>query len=346
MDTNVGIDLFLTEFRDSPIEYSHVKPGDTINNEKAQEVEEADIDMLVFPPAVERPKIEDILGVFQSGIGLDISKNHTGVAMWYDGKLETFGFAVDMTYEKNSYLAEARMRNEFKTKLRDLLSGRKWEVCIVEDVYGGTNFDTTRKLLALNCVVDELVLEEQLQIDYIYRFKEAEWLKDLRTIANVGKRLNPKYETQRILEYLSFDFLLEHDKDRKADKERIFFEDRCDATGQLLALAMRLSINDREIKESSVRLRDLKMFFLEDADETLMLSDDIVRHNEIVLEDFPEGMDIEGALLTMAEKHPKNVISILVDTSKLGVFGVKNGFTFFEQGYGYLVFYNKRTLKG
>ena len=87
------------------------------------------------------------------------------------------------------------------------------------------------------------------------------------------------------------------------------------------------------------------MFFLEDADETLMLSDDIVRHNEVVLEDFPVGTDIEGALLTLVEKHPTKVISILVDTSKLGVFGVKNGFTFYEQGYGYLVFYNKRTLK-
>lgn len=320
------------EVKEAPVEVK--KPDD----------EESDYISTGVLNSVETPHVEDILKIFKSGIGVDISKNHTGIAMWRDGKLTTYGFAIDMEYDKTSYLAEARMRQEFKQKMQELLQGYQWEVCIIEDVYGGTNFDTTRKLLALNCVIDELVLEEKVTIDYIYRFKEAEWIKDLRQIMKFGNKLNPKFECQKILEYLQFDFMLEHMQDKKSKKLEIFYEDICDATGQLLALAMHLNSEDRKVKSSSTKLRDIKMYFIEDQDDILMMNDEIVRNSEIVLEDFPDG-SIEDCLVSMAEKHPKEVISILVDTSKLGIFGVKNGFTYYEQGYGYLVFYNKRTIK-
>lgn len=341
-EISCGIEMSFAEFCSTPVTVKTEEP--VTDTDSVSESIDTDFQFDVSS-SLETPKVEDILGSFKSGIGLDISKNHTGVALWRDGKLETLGFAIDMEYDKNSYLAEARMRQEFKQKLYDILKGQTWEVCIIEDVYGGTNFDTTRKLLALNCVIDELVLEDKICIDYLYRFKEAEWLKDLRKIANVGNKLNAKYECQKILEYLQFDFLLEHINDKKSVKMDIFFEDRCDATGQLLGLAMRLNSNDRAVKSSSVRLKDLKMYFLEDEDDTFMLDDDIIRNNCIVCEDFPEGSDIEGCLLTLAEQHKKEVVSILVDTSKLGIFGVKNGFSYYEQGYGYLVFYNKRLMK-
>lgn len=336
-----GIEMSFADFCKAPVTIRGIESEVGV----PESVVDDTMNDFILSSNIETPKVEDILSSFKSGIGLDISKNHTGVAIWKDGKLETLGFAVDMEYDKSSYLAEARMRHEFKQKLYEILKGETWEVCIIEDVYGGTNFDTTRKLLALNCVIDELVLEDKVHIEYLYRFKEAEWLKDLRKIANIGNRLNPKYECQKILEYLKFDFLMEHIDDKKSVKAEIFFEDRCDAAGQLLGLAMRLNSNDRAVKSSSVRLRDLKMYFLEDEDDTFMIDDDIIRNNCIVCEDFPDGSDIEGCLISMAEKHKKEVVSILVDTTKLGIFGVKNGFNFYEQGYGYLVFYNKRTLK-
>ena len=44
------------------------------------------------------------------------------------------------------------MRRDLKVKLSEIVVGRDFEVCIVEDVYGGENFDTVRKLLNLNTV--------------------------------------------------------------------------------------------------------------------------------------------------------------------------------------------------
>lgn len=344
VDINCGIEMSFSDFCNAPVVVKSENDG---NNLSKSELQDSDTEVNsaegILMNEVARPTIKDILGVFRSGVGIDISKNHTGLCLWRDGRLETLGFAVDMDYDRGSYLAEARMRKEFKDKLRGYLQGYDWEVCIVEDVYGGTNFDTTRKLLALNCVVDELILDNEIKIDYLYRFKESEWLKDMRKIAKFGNKLNPKYECQKILEYLNFDLVIEHKDDRKKDLLDMFYEDRCDAVGQLLGLAMRLSTKDRNIKSGSVQLRDLKIYFIESDDDIFLLDDYIVVHSEIVTADYT-GNSIEDCLLELSDRYPDKVVSILVDTDKLGTFGVLNGFNYYEQGYGYLIFYNKKGL--
>lgn len=289
--------------------------------------------------------IQGILSVFKSGIGLDIAKNHTGVCLWRDGKVETTGFYVDMDYDKTSYMAEAKMRLQFKKQLAELLSGYNWEVCVIEDVYGGANFDTTRKLLALNCVIDELALEGIVQIDNLYRLKEAEWMKSLRTVYSLGTRLNPKYECQAILEFLEFPFYLENASKSEAEKKRIFFEDRCDATGQLLALAIKLSSIDGSTKSSSVKMSGLYFEFLEDEDDMYWSEDSVLRNAPVTVVDFPESGNIEESILEMVEENKDTVLMMKVSTDKLGTFGIVNGFKFYEQGYGFLVCYEKGLRK-
>lgn len=287
---------------------------------------------------------ETILSKFRSGVGLDIAKNHTGVCLWRDGKIETFGFAIDMDYDKTEYMAEARMRLEFKKKITDLLKGYDWEVCVIEDVYGGTNFDTTRKLLALNCVVDELALEGVLSIEHIYRLKEAEWLKSLRSVSNVGTRLNSKYECQAILKFLKFPFYLDNVNKTEAEKRTIFFEDICDATGQLIALGMKMAdIGSSKLKSSSVKMSGIQLEFLEDEDDVYYSDDKVLSNANIVFVDYPE-KDIETSLMKLVEENRGSVIMMKVPTDKLGTFGVVNGFNFYEQGYGFLVCYEK-TLR-
>lgn len=289
--------------------------------------------------------LESILSIFRSGVGLDIAKNHTGVSMWKDGVLTTLGFNIDMDYDKTDYMAEAKMRIQFKRLITDILKDYNWEVCVIEDVYGGSNFDTTRKLLALNCVVDELALEGVINVEHIYRLKEAEWLKSLRTISNKGTRLNPKYECQAILEFLKFPFYLENVSKSETEKRKLFFEDRCDATGQLLALALKLTDADVKTKSSSVRMSNLYVNFFEDEDDVYWSDDKVLKNAEVVFVDFPEAGDIEEILLQLVNENKESVLMMKVPTDKLGTFGVVNGFEFFEQGYGFLVCYDKGLRK-
>lgn len=309
-----------------------------------------DIDLLVEPviqpqntePVYKTLTSESILSVFKSGIGLDIAKNHTGVSIWRDGVLTTQGFAIDMEYEKTDYMAEAKMRLEFKRKLTEILQGYDWEVCVVEDVYGGTNFDTTRKLLALNCVVDELALEGIVSIEHIYRLKEAEWMRSLRQLTKAGRRLNSKYECQAILEYINFPFYLENKDKTDTYKKSIFFEDRCDATGQLLALALKMTEVDNGLKSSSVKLSNVYMEYFEDDDDIYLTGDKVLCEANILVEEYPEGVkNVESVLLEFVEKNPDYIIMMRVQNVQLGTFGIANGFTYYEQGFGYLVFYDK-----
>lgn len=292
---------------------------------------------------IQKPSIESTLSIFKSGIGLDVSKNHTGVCMWRDGKVTTTGFALDMEYDKNCYMAEAKMRIEFKNKLKEILQGYNWEVCVVEDVYGGVNYDTTRKLLALNCVVDELVLEGYINIDYIYRLKEAEWLAGFRKLSNAGSKLNAKYECQAILEYLDFDFYKENKACTEAQKQAMFFEDICDATGQLCGLASKLIDKGKStVKEASVRLSKVKMYYIESMDNIKSIRNKLVKQDNLELVELVSG-NIEKAILDAVKNSADTgkVLYSCVSNSRLGTFGLRQGFTFYEQGYGYLIFYNK-----
>lgn len=294
---------------------------------------------------ISKPTVEGILSQFKSGIGLDIAKNHTGVCLWRDGKVETLGFAVEMEYEAGSYLSEAKMRMQFKNKIYEVLKGYDWEVCIIEDVYGGVNFDTTRKLLALNCVVDELMLEGKVSIGNLYRFKESEWIKDLRTIVKLGSKLNPKFECQSILDYLGFELVRRNKTERDAYKASIFYEDRCDATGQLLALAMHLNSETRTVKSSSLRLSNIFIDFIEDFDDVYDLNDPVIDRFGITEVQNFNTRNMEQSILDAVGQGENTVLFATVNTGDLGTFGLKNGLQFYSQGYGYLIFYDKRLRK-
>ena len=341
-EVNIGVDVGVATQIMSATSAS--QESVKVENKEEEESVVATPEVDIETASIERPTVESILSSFKSGIGLDIAKNHTGIALWRDGKLETLGFAIDMEYDDSSYLAEAKMRKWFKDKMREILRGYDWEVCIIEDVYGGVNFSTTRKLLALNCVVDELLLEGDISIGNLYRFKETEWMKDLRTIYKVSTKLNPKYECEQILKYLGFDLVLREENSSQANKERIFYEDRCDATGQLLSLAMHLLSNVREVKSSSVRLSNIQVYFFEDLYDHPEVDDLVLEEFMInVCTDFNVN-NIEGSIIKCLSEN-KGVYSVYLSTDQLGTFGIRNGYSFYEQGYGYLVFYNKALRK-
>ena len=172
---------------------------------------------------IEKLTVLNLFKTIKSGIGLDISKNHTGIVIWNGKTIETYGFAIE-EYDKSDYFAEYKMRRDFKEKLYQIVKDRHFEYCIVEDVYSGENFDTVRKLLALQTVIDELIFEHVCVVDNFVRWLQVEWSKYTRQVYKQAGRLKSKLETQGILEYLEFDFYLEHKGDSERVKKEIFFK--------------------------------------------------------------------------------------------------------------------------
>lgn len=287
----------------------------------------------------EKPTVLSLFKTIPSGIGLDIAKNHSGICIWNGESIEQYGFALD-DFDKKDPFAEYKMRRQFKQKLSEIIKGRYFEHCIIEDVYGGENFDTTRKLLALNTVIDELIFEHCCTVNKFYRWNEPKWSSATRSIYKQRGRLKSKIETQGLLEYLEYDYYLEHKDDKPAVKKEIFFEDICDATAMLLAVVANETLNLNIAKQSSIKMSDIKMIYLEDTMDTYSCSDKRVNEEGFISVDL-DYRNIEKSIVNQVSQHPNDVLCAFLPSSKLGVFGLKHKFTFYDSEEGYLLFYKK-----
>ena len=288
---------------------------------------------------ITKPTVVTMFKNISSGIGLDVAKNHTGICIWNGESIERYGFELE-TYEKADPFAEYKMRRDFKNKLAGVISGRHFAHCIIEDVYGGENFDTTRKLLALNTVIDELIFEHVVTVDKFYRWNEPKWSKALRSIYKQRGKLKSKLETQGVLEYLEDDFYLEHKDDKPAQKKAIYFEDICDATGMLLGVVANEIMNINIAKSSSVKMSEVKMLYVENIEETYGCKDKRFAEEGYVVVDL-DYRNLEKSILTQLQFHPNDVLCALLPSSKLGVFGLNHKFIFFDSEESYLLFYKK-----
>lgn len=288
---------------------------------------------------IEKPTVLNLFKTIPSGIGLDIAKNHSGITIWNGESIETYGFSID-DYAKDDYFAEYKMRKQFKEKLADIVRSRHFEYCVIEDVYGGENFDTTRKLLALQTVIDELIFQRICTVGEFYRWNEPKWSSYTRMFYKQKGKLKAKVETQGILNYLEFDFYKEHCEDKPAKQKEIFFEDICDSCAILLSVVAYKNFQANMAKSSSIKLSDLKMFYIEDIMDTYSFRDARVREEEYIMAEIT-GKNIEKEVLLLAQMHPTDVICVELPVSKLGNFGLKNKFEFYPSGEGYLFFYKK-----
>lgn len=288
---------------------------------------------------IEKCTVLNLLSLIKSGIGLDISKNHTGVFIWDNGKCEEYGFSLP-EYDKDDPHAECRMRRALRYELEKLVKGRHFEHCIVEDIYGGDNFDTVRKLIALNTVIDDLIFDKVCTVDNFYRWKEPVWLSNLRLLYRQKGKWKAKIETQSILEYLGYDFYLQHKDDTNAVKKQIFFEDICDACGQLLSVVAYQNLRANKEHKKTVKISEVKLCYIEDMDDFDVASDKRVREDDCLVLDY-SGRDIEKYILSMVEIYPNDLLCIELPVAKLGAFGIKHKLPFYESGMGYLYFYKK-----
>ena len=293
---------------------------------------------------IESLTVEGLLSHINSGIGLDIAKNHSGVTIWDGNSVITYGFELEQ-YDKTDMHAEYKMRRDLKHKLLKIVDGMHFEYCVVEDVFGGDNFDTVRKLLALNTVIDELIFDGVCSVDNFYRWLESTWMKYCRLIYKQSGKLRSKFEVQGILEFLNWNFYLEHKDDSNTVKRNIYFEDICDSCGMLLGAVAKDFVKIDDAKPSRLRLSDIKMVYCEDFNEFGKIRDKRLKEEEALVVDL-DFKHLEGSIVDLAMKYPDKVLCALLPSEKLGVFGMKHKFAFYDSDTSCLYFYNKKGSNG
>ncbi len=306
--------------------------------------------MITENTVISKPTVQSLLRTLDSGVGLDISKNHTGITMWYNGELTTHGFKLE-EYTKEDPHAEYRMRLDLKKKLLQVLEGKTFEYCVIEDVYGGDNFDTTRKLLALQTVIDEIIFDGSIKVKHFFRYLPSEWLSKTRLLHKQDGKLKSKIEVQGILEYLEFDFYLKYvdypTTKTQAEKRGLptltdlFFEDICDSCGILLSVIYHKNQQASRETVRPLRMKDVKVVYIEDLDERFYCRDKRIKTENMVNVNL-DMRCLESSLLSVSQEKSDEVLYCHVPVKYLGEFGMRMKFDFYASGTGYLVFYNKK----
>lgn len=272
-----------------------------------------------------------------SAVGIDPAKNHTGVAIWNGSDVELYGFALP---ETSGVHAEFDMRLAFKKSLGEILFNKNVKYCVIEDVYGGQNFETVRKLLAVNTVVDELIHEGVFKCEEFYRQPESVWMSNLRWLYKQPGQLRVKYETQGILDWLDFGYYKENVGQPESWKKADFFEDKCDAAGMLLSVAAMKARGTEESKAGRQKKPSVGMAYLNWYNGYKVSRNKVIRLCEPVMVKL-ECKNVESEVLMLAMENPGKVLCAYLPVERLGTFGAKNGFEFYEDGEGYLFFYLK-----
>lgn len=291
------------------------------------------------------PTVEGLLRGWGSALGLDIAPNHTGVFVWDGVECKTYGFKLDESISKDDVFYDAKVRKFFKTKYLELFEGMHFDYICVEGCYGGDNYDTVTQLLNVNTVIDELVLEGTLSCNTFYRVKPSQWLSGLSKVTNMKGGYSTKYKTQEILKKLGFQFALDGvGKSEKYLKE-IFYEDICDATGLVLGMRMLEKLNIPTKKTSSVGMSQIEVHYLENLEDMYSLHNGFA-YDVCTYEVSLNKRTLEKEIKRLVSEDASQIYYVKLETSKLGDFGIKRGYPFYSQGFGWLVFYFRDLSKG
>lgn len=299
--------------------------------------------------SIQKPTVKDYLRKFESAISLDIAKNHTGVIVWdrATDTYETYSIVIDMEYDYTNPYNEINMRLEFKDYIRQLVEGKTFEVAVVENVFGGDNYDTVRKLLALNTVLDELAVTGVCTIKNMYKRDNQTWKMFLRKIHNV-KGLKDKQMIERVLLYMEFPMAVQYHNAKPSVKAEMCYEDILDATGMLCALSVELTENPEStgIRKKKLTMKDIEVDHISDMVDLDFLDDDLIRAFPVQEVSF-FGRSVEKAIVQIVDDATDKevVFAMEVPTSKLGTFGIKHEIPYYKDGYCVILFYLKELKK-
>ncbi len=288
--------------------------------------------------------LDNIIKGMPSIITLDVAPQHTGIVYWDGIQLKEYYFKLTEPDKENTHWLYY-LRREFKQKLSEIVKGKVFDFCLIEDVYGGENYDTVIQLVTLNTVIDELMFDNICTIKTFYRLKPTSWMSKARQIYKQDNKLKSKFETQGLLEYLQCDYYLENKGLSAAQKKECCFEDICDAYGMLIAVvAMNKLADSKTTKEKKINFTDIKMLYVEHLEDCQQSRDK--RFKNEAKQKVELRKNIKDSILDIVREDKENKVFYAdLPVSSLGAFGMKYGFTFYASGQGCLLFYVKQKKK-
>ena len=275
---------------------------------------------------INRITMNSLSEMIESCIALDIAPQHTGIVELRNGIYTEYHFKLDDP-DKSDFMWLEKLRLSFKALLREIVRDKEFDYLIVEDTYGGENYNTVAQLVTLNTVIDELILENLCTVKTFYRWKPTTWL-------SYAKRLS-------ILNSLECGYYLEHKDDTDAVKQLECFEDICDAYGMVLSV---IAYTQLELSKTQapkhIPLSKVKMKYVNNIEDAKKSRDKIIKLLPFTEQNLNYNA-LERSILENVNSHPDELLVSMIPTDKLGVFGLKKKLTFYPDGKGYLFYYNK-----
>lgn len=186
----------------------------------------------------------DYTNLIGNFISLDISVRSTGWVKKLNGVL---------SYDTETLKTQDELgrRKEFRQFLIELIGDDSYDYVFVEDVIAGTNFKTTKGLIQLNTIVDDLKEFDVLKIKEIRRIDNKSWKKYLKEACNYTGNIKCEDDKQLIKNCMNVLGFNENVK-----------QDIYDALGMSVALIFRDHVLCEKKKLGVVLKNDLRRGFL------------------------------------------------------------------------------------
>lgn len=275
----------------------------------------------------EVPHITNIIPKEGLFLGLDISKNSSGITLVENGERLTANSRLD---DIQGVHREVLLRRALKEDLKQLVEGRVFDVIIIEDAFVGENAETVRLLFALNTAIDELILDGVCSTKVFVRVPNQMWKSWLcKTLDTQGvtKGLNDKEKIRTCLEMIGVSETGEG------------FQDRLDSTGLLVSYFLK---GDEEVKKGKldkkrkVRLSDISYSYDIDSSYLFYGIDDVDRDKIVFLDYRKIG---KARVIELLTDNPDSVF-VTSEPVLLGNLGIELGLDIIEGG-GYFAFWIK-----
>lgn len=279
---------------------------------------------------IEFKKLEytDFLKLEPTFLSLDISVRSTGWVKSVNGEV-TWGTE---TLESQDELGR---RKEFREFLLRIIGETNFPVVFVEDVIAGTNFKTTKGLIQLNTIVDDLKEYGLVSIGEIKRIDNKKWKKYLKMASNYNadiKKEDDKDLIKNCMSELGFDFKIK--------------QDIYDAMGIAISLIYRDKVLKDKPKVEHVLKKDLRTGFIikqfegKDKKFEKTLNDLVKKYNREV-EELDWSNQSHDLLYLFKQKVTKDGVDdkiyiIYVNNMKLGMIALKNDLNV-EMPFSYLI---------
>lgn len=253
----------------------------------------------------------DYLKLEPTFLSLDISVRSTGWVLCLNGKVKYGTYSIESQDELGR-------RREFREFLIDLIGKNHIPVVIVEDVIAGTNFKTTKGLIQLNSIIDDLNEYNLVSVGEIKRIDNKKWKKYLKSASNYDgdiKKEEDKILIKNCMIELGFS---------ESVKQDIY-----DAMGMAVAVIYRdkflneVSKTDTVLKKDLKRGYTIKQFEVLDKKSDKYLEKLKEKYNRDI-ENIDWSMETRDILYLFKQKinrddYDNNIYIIKVNSMKLGV---------------------------